>query len=50
MSAPRQPEYYIRERACEALAAGLSVIPVLADGTKRSAVEWKLYQRERALI
>lgn len=34
--------------ALDAHAAGLSVVPVRADGTKRPAGEWKQYQAQRA--
>lgn len=35
------------QTAMDALRAGISSIPVLADGTKRPAVRWKIYQMQR---
>jgi hypothetical protein len=38
----------IHHEACRLLGSGLSVLPVLADGRKRPAVTWKLYQARLA--
>lgn len=38
----------VLEAALAWRAAGVSVIPILANGTKRAAVEWKQYQSEIA--
>lgn len=35
----------IRETALEACRAGISVVPILADGSKRPNVRWQVYQQ-----
>jgi Bifunctional DNA primase/polymerase, N-terminal len=37
----------VYQTALAALHAGISCIPILADGTKRPAVKWKEYQRKK---
>lgn len=38
----------IRQTAREAHRAGISVVPILPDGTKRPAVRWRVYQQHLA--
>jgi hypothetical protein len=44
----RTCELAIRQTALEARRAGISVVPILPDGTKRPAVRWRLYQQRLA--
>src|SRR5260370_35106907 len=41
-------ELAIRQTALEARPAGISVVPILPDGTKRPAVRWRVYQQRIA--
>jgi hypothetical protein len=51
-SGPHLPtrELAIRQAALEARRAGISVVPILPDGTKRPAVRWRLYQQRLASV
>jgi hypothetical protein len=50
MTAVEQQSTPILAAALDAIAAGLSVLPVRADGTKRPVGEWKKYQTQRATV
>jgi hypothetical protein len=41
-------ELAVRQTALEARRAGISVVPILPDGTKRPAVRWRVYQQRLA--
>lgn len=40
----------VYQAAIAALRAGISIIPIHADGTKRPAVAWKVYQNKRPTL